>query len=76
MEGGCSIPVFALAQMEGSTYTLVGGIVSLDGSEYLRKEITFTSADAETRGIELADALLKEGADKILKEIKQTLGNK
>jgi len=76
LEGGCSIPVFALAQIKGNTYTLVGGIVSLDGSEYLRKEITFTTADAEARGIELANALLKEGADRILKDIKQTLGNK
>ncbi|WP_299253390.1 hydroxymethylbilane synthase [uncultured Cytophaga sp.] len=74
LEGGCSIPVFALAQIKGSTYTLVGGIVSLDGSEYLRKEITFTTADAEARGIELANALLKEGADKILQDIKLTLG--
>lgn len=74
LEGGCSIPVFALAQVKGSAYNLVGGIVSLDGSEYLRKEITFTAADAEERGVELANALLKEGADKILKEIKQTLG--
>ena len=73
LEGGCSIPVFALAQGKGESYTLVGGIVSLDGTEYLRNEITFTATDAEKRGIELANTLLKAGADKILKEIKNTL---
>lgn len=73
LEGGCSIPVFALAQLKGATYILVGGIVSLDGTKYLRKEISFTVADAEQCGIELATALLKDGADVILAEIKKGL---
>ena len=73
LEGGCSIPVFALAQIKGMMYTLVGGIVSLDGTEYLRKEIVFTVADAEERGVELATALLKDGADVILAEIKKSI---
>jgi len=73
LEGGCSIPVFALAQLTGIAYSLVGGIVSLDGTQYLRKEISFTASDAEQRGIELATALLKDGADVILAEIKKGL---
>lgn len=74
LEGGCSIPVFALAVQQHSDYLLTGGIVSLDGTKYLRKEIRFTAADAEQRGVELATALLKDGADVILREIKSTLG--
>lgn len=74
LEGGCSIPVFALAQLKGMKYILTGGIVSLDGTKYLRKEISFTAADAEQRGVELATALLKDGADVILREIKSALG--
>jgi hydroxymethylbilane synthase len=74
LEGGCSIPVFALAQLKGMAYVLTGGIVSLDGTKYLRKEISFTAADAGQRGVELATALLKDGADGILREIKLTLG--
>lgn len=73
LEGGCSIPVFALAQLTGIAYSLVGGIVSLDGTQYLRKEISFTASDAEQRGIELATALLNEGADVILAEIKKSI---
>lgn len=73
LEGGCSIPVFALAQLTGIAYSLVGGIVSLDGTQYLRKEISFTESDAEQRGIELATALLKDGAAEILAEIKKGL---
>jgi len=74
LEGGCSIPVFALAVERDTDYLLTGGIVSLDGTKYLRKEIRFTSADAEQRGVELATALLKDGADGILAEIKKGLG--
>lgn len=73
LEGGCSIPVFALAIQQGSDYLLTGGIVSLDGTKYLRKDVRFTSENAEIRGIELATALLKDGADVILAEIKKGL---
>ncbi len=73
LEGGCSIPVFALAQLKGISYMLTGGIVSLDGTKYLRKEIAFTAIDAEEKGVELANALLKDGADVILAEIKKAL---
>jgi hydroxymethylbilane synthase len=75
LEGGCSIPVFALAQQQQRTnYVLTGGIVSLDGTQFLKREIVFTAENAEAKGIELATALLKDGADVILAEIKQTLG--
>ncbi|ABG57781.1 hydroxymethylbilane synthase [Cytophaga hutchinsonii] len=73
LEGGCSIPVFALAVERDTDYLLTGGIVSLDGTKYLRKEIRFTAADAEQRGVELATVLLKDGADEILAEIKKGL---
>jgi hydroxymethylbilane synthase len=75
LEGGCSIPVFALAQQQQhKNYVLTGGIVSLDGTQFLKREIVFTAENAEAKGIELARALLKDGADGILAEIKQTLG--
>lgn len=73
LEGGCSIPVFALAVERDTDYLLTGGIVSLDGTKYLRKEIRFTEADAEAKGVELATILLEEGADEILREIKKRL---
>ena len=70
LEGGCSIPVFALAVKNKNEYLLTGGIISLDGSKYLKKEITFTTEDAEQKGRILAEELLHAGADSILKEIK------
>jgi len=73
LEGGCSIPVFALAVKKETGYLLTGGIISLDGSKYLKKETAFTVEDAEQKGISMAEELLKSGAAAILKEIKETI---
>lgn len=73
MEGGCSVPVFALATNSGNTYELNAGIVSLDGKQMIRKNITFTESTNEINGIQLANELLASGAKEILSEIKNTL---
>ena len=33
MDGGCSIPVFGLAQLNGEEIQMKGGIISLDGKQ-------------------------------------------
>ncbi|MFN3800698.1 hydroxymethylbilane synthase [Belliella pelovolcani] len=73
LEGGCSIPVFALAEYDGERVKLKGGIVSLDGSERIVKEVSGSNNEAENLGKILADQVLSAGGDKILKEIKSAL---
>ncbi|SNS05452.1 hydroxymethylbilane synthase [Belliella buryatensis] len=73
LEGGCSIPVFALAEYDGGKIKLKGGIVSLDGSERIVREVAGNKSDAENLGKTLADQVLSAGGDKILKEIKSAL---
>lgn len=73
LEGGCSIPVFALAEYDGERVKLKGGIVSLDGSERIVKEVSGSNNEAENLGKTLADQVLSAGGDKILKEIKSAL---
>jgi hydroxymethylbilane synthase len=73
LEGGCSIPVFALAEYDGERVKLKGGIVSLDGSERIIKEVSGSNMEAENLGKILADQVLSAGGDKILKEIKSAL---
>ncbi|SIS82331.1 hydroxymethylbilane synthase [Belliella pelovolcani] len=73
LEGGCSIPVFALAEYDGERVKLKGGIVSLDGSERIIKEVSGSNNEAENLGKILADQVLSAGGDKILKEIKSAL---
>lgn len=77
LEGGCSIPVFALAnhfsidQSETQTLTLEGGIVSLDGQERIVKKLE--GRDPKALGQQLAKEILDAGGDKILTEIRKQL---
>ncbi|MCH7414777.1 hydroxymethylbilane synthase [Belliella sp. R4-6] len=73
LEGGCSIPVFALATCTDTSLTLKGGIVSLDGVNRIIHKVEGTLQEAEMLGKLLAEKVLNSGGDKILKEIKATL---
>lgn len=73
LEGGCSIPVFALADLNGDDLTLKGGIVSLDGAERIVHQVTGAPQEAEQLGEKLAALVLESGGDKILKSIKSEL---
>ncbi len=69
LEGGCSIPVFALADDE----KLTGGIISLDGKELIHETIFIDNNNPEEAGIALADRVFSLGGDRILKKIKNDL---
>lgn len=71
LEGGCSIPSFALAQMDGTNITLSGGLVNLSGSKIIRKQVTGGVDTAEDLGINLANYILQHGGEEILQEIKK-----
>ncbi|CAG4989329.1 Porphobilinogen deaminase [Dyadobacter sp. CECT 9275] len=70
LQGGCSIPVFALATLHEDSVSISGGIVSLDGAELIRKTETGSAAFPQELGISLADELLQAGGERILKEIR------
>ena len=69
LEGGCSVPVFGLAQLAGDKITLKGGVVSLDGTKLLCE--TENGNTPERIGDRLARQLLDQGAGEILAEIKK-----
>jgi hydroxymethylbilane synthase len=77
LQGGCSIPVFGLAdQLLVNSYQLsglsmTGGIISLDGSEILKE--TVSGNNPLEIGEALAEKILGLGGDRILKEIKASL---
>lgn len=73
LEGGCSIPVFALANLEGDQLKLSGGIVSLDGKTRIAIEVSGSSAQPEELGKMLADRVFAAGGKVILDQIKSTL---
>ncbi len=71
LEGGCQIPIGSLATVEADTITLKGLVASLDGTTILKDEITGSVEDPEKLGNDLAQRLIKQGASKILCEVRQ-----
>ncbi|HEY8507172.1 MAG TPA: hydroxymethylbilane synthase [Steroidobacteraceae bacterium] len=69
IEGGCQVPVGALATLEGETLRLYAVVCALDGSERLIGEATCpaTLENAEALGVRVAEDLLSRGASRIIK---------
>ncbi|HEY8911349.1 MAG TPA: hydroxymethylbilane synthase [Desulfosporosinus sp.] len=68
LEGGCQVPVGALAHVVEGQILLRGMVASLDGVRLIKAEAKGT--DPETVGLEVADRLIKLGAIEILAEIR------
>ena len=72
MDGGCSIPAFALGTLsdDGKNVHLVAGIIDLNGKELVKQKGTATVSKGEQLGKKLAESVLKAGGKKILAKIK------
>jgi hydroxymethylbilane synthase len=64
--GGCHVPVGARAKIEGEHLKIIGVVASPDGAALCRGEICGRLSDATDLGRQLAEQLLKDGADKFL----------
>ena len=71
LEGGCSIPAFALASLQGDSLSLTGGLVSLDGSTNITDTRSGNRVDAAILGQELGIHILASGGKELLAEIRQ-----
>lgn len=72
LRGGCSIPVFALAQQEAGHLRLEGGVVSLNGQELVTDQVQGVEAAAEQLGEQLAQQILDRGGAQILADIRRS----
>jgi hydroxymethylbilane synthase len=70
IQGGCSIPVFGYAHLEGNLISLKGGIISLDGTQVIKVKQTGIIEDAKELGEAVAKEVLSRGGAEILKSIK------
>ena len=66
LNGGCQVPIACYALLEGEQLWLAGLVGQPDGSQLLRAEARAASADAEALGVQVAEALLAQGAADIL----------
>ncbi|MEM8568576.1 MAG: hydroxymethylbilane synthase [Bacteroidota bacterium] len=73
LQGGCSIPVYGLASLRGNQINMKGGIVSLDGTELVEKELLGEANDNRLIGNQLAQKILEAGGREILEKIKNTM---
>lgn len=73
LEGGCSIPVFALATVQQNRLKLKGGIISLDGRLIVQDSVMGKTHQGLELGKRLANRVLSGGGAPILKEIRKQL---
>lgn len=76
LEGGCSIPAFALASLKNDTLSLRGGIISLDGQNRISFDVSGDKSKAEDLGEKLAKLVFAAGGKEILDEIKKSQAHK
>ncbi|MDF1501357.1 hydroxymethylbilane synthase [Roseisolibacter sp. H3M3-2] len=70
LDGGCQVPIGALAAQDGDAHVLHGLVASLDGSRLLRGAVPMDPRDPEAGGRTLAALLRAEGADAILRQVR------
>jgi hydroxymethylbilane synthase len=71
--GGCSVPVGALGQtLRDGRLRLTGCVAALDGSEVIRVSLESETDKAAELGNNLAERVEELGAERILRELKQS----
>jgi hydroxymethylbilane synthase len=70
LEGDCSVPLAAHAELDGDGLRLRGLVASLDGSHVVRGEGAGQVAEAEALGRRVASDVLAAGGDQILEQLR------
>lgn len=69
LNGGCQVPIACYAVLEGEQLWLRGLVGQPDGTLLLRAEGRAPAAEAEVLGVQVAEELLDQGAEQILKAV-------
>jgi hydroxymethylbilane synthase len=69
LEGGCQVPIACYGQMKNGNLHLTGLVGSVDGKRIVKDVIEGPADKAEKMGVALAEKLLSQGADVILREV-------
>lgn len=71
LNGGCQVPIAGFAEIQGDRLFMRGLVGSPDGSVLYRAKADSSLDQAEQLGQAIADDLLAQGADKVLRELYQ-----
>lgn len=69
LNGGCQVPIACYAVLEGEQLWLRGLVGEPSGGKLLTAESRAPRGDAQTLGVQVAEALLQQGAEEILKAV-------
>jgi hydroxymethylbilane synthase len=69
LNGGCQVPIACYAVLEGEQIWLRGLVGDPAGGLLLNADARAPQVDAQALGVQVAEALLAQGAQKILKKI-------
>ncbi|WP_332764259.1 hydroxymethylbilane synthase [Pseudomonas koreensis] len=69
LNGGCQVPIACYAVLEGEQLWLRGLVGEPSGGRLLSAEARAPRGDAEALGVQVAEDLLRQGADDILKAV-------
>jgi hydroxymethylbilane synthase len=69
LNGGCQVPIACYAELSGDQLWLRGLVGQPDGSQLLRAEARAPRSQAEQLGVQVAEALLAQGAGDILRAV-------
>jgi hydroxymethylbilane synthase len=70
LEGSCQSPIAGFAELSGSLLTLRGMVGSMSGDPLFRGRVAGPADSAASLGLNLAERLLNDGADKLLEEMR------
>jgi len=70
LEGGCTAPIGAFAEVLDGIIHFKGLILSLEGQKFISVEESFLVSEFENKGKEMAEKCLEKGAGELIREIK------
>jgi hydroxymethylbilane synthase len=73
LDGGCSVPVYGHAKLVNGQINLQAGVLSLSGDKQM--ESSATGIEPQLIGAQVANELISQGAQLLLKEIREQLAS-
>jgi hydroxymethylbilane synthase len=73
LQGGCQVPLGALARADGDAMTITACIASMDGTRSVTRMIAGPSGEAEALGYQLARQMIAGGAAEILQQARSSV---
>ena len=74
LQGGCQVPLGAIATLRDGALHLEAGVFSATGSQSVRRSENGPPEEAQQVGIKLADAMIRQGAGEILRLAGRAIG--